>query len=164
MQDKFDLHQSEKLKKLIWFLMPALGVLGSVNLTIGGGLIVFSTHALSSIIMFSYLVIRCIHKNKNMLYEATVISTFIIIVFSSVLVNSRVLPKSLNGVNPLKSHSSYEYQILFYAYSVGSVVSVRTFIFCMAPLFLLAEYFYYSSFQTDLNGIKSFNNRRPEDK
>ena len=90
-----------------------------------------------------YIVIRRKLSNKtNRLYEFIVILTLATIVVISSLVNARVLPERLTGVNPLSTSSINQYRELFTIYAQFALPKITSFALFYGPLYLAGDYFY----------------------
>ena len=79
--------------------------------------------------------------NTNRLYEWAVFATFAVNITISSLINSRVLPENITGVNPLTTASSNQFRGAFYTYTAFSVLKVDSFALYFGPLFLIGEFF-----------------------
>jgi hypothetical protein len=63
-------------------------------------------HSLTMATYLIYIVLRRILANTNRLYEWAVFAIFSIHITVSSLINSRVLPERITGVNPLTTAST----------------------------------------------------------
>ena len=93
------------------------------------------------LIQFIYIGLRYRYPNNNRFYEWVVISTFLVITVCSALINAKVMPKSITGRNSDSQFPSYIYAMYYIAFSAFSILKIEKFLFIIAPLELMADYF-----------------------
>ncbi len=141
MRKKFDLHQSQKFERILWFAVPGL-VAFIVNDTTGQyNLFQMLSNVLILLILLCYILIRKKCKGFDRLYEIAILASFGVTVIACALTNTRVLPEKLTGIK--YTFPTYEYCGLFYTYLVSSIIKIDSYVFYFFPLFFASEYFYY---------------------
>jgi predicted permease len=84
---------------------------------------------------------RKLTSNTNRLYEWAVFATYSVTIIVSSLINARVLPEKITGVNPLTTASTNQFRAAFYTYTAFSVLKVDSYALYFGPLFLIGEFF-----------------------
>ena len=103
--------------------------------------LLFAQHLIVLLIQFIYIGLRYRYPNNNRFYEWVVIFTFLVITVISVLINTKVMPKSITSRNPDTQFPDYIYAMYFIAFSAFSILKIEKFLFIIAPLELMSDYF-----------------------
>lgn len=105
-RDSFDVYQSQKFDRVLWFGIPATVIIFIRDAMSMENPVLLVQHSLILTTYFIYIVLRRKLVNTNRLYEWAVFATFAINITVSSLINSRVLPERITGVNPLTTAST----------------------------------------------------------
>jgi len=141
-RDSFDLYQSQKFDRVLWFAIPATVIICIRDAMAMENPVLLVQHSLILTIYFLYIVLRRkLTSNTNRLYEWAVFATFSVNIIVSSLINARVLPEKITGVNPLTTASTNQFRGAFYTYTAFSVLKVDSYALYFGPLFLIGEFF-----------------------
>ena len=135
------MHQTKKLNRLLCLLIPVTIALMIKDSLLKASRLFFAQHLIVLLIQFIYIGLRYRYPNNNRFYEWVVISTFLVMTVCSVLINTKVMPKSLTGRNPDSQFPDYIYSMYYIAFSAFSILKIEKFLFIIVPLELISDYF-----------------------
>jgi hypothetical protein len=128
----FDLHQSKKFERSVWFLIAGIAVLLLRHiLYIWHNRYLMMSDFLGLTILFVYIIIRKKLKNTERLYELVVFLSFALVVITCTLCNLNVLPKKLS---PYYTTGLFDYNPFFLTYLAASIPTIRSYLIYLVPL------------------------------